>query len=178
MRKIEFEGILYIWLSWNDVLKDIEALSGKIKQISEKIDKIVGVLRWGSLIAVLLSDKLRINRVYSVGCRHYTGIDERERFEIYQPLPSSFKSDCALIVDDVSDTGETLSQLKEYIRKKSKKVLTATLHVKSHTSFIPDLYARKFEGRVWICYPWSRYEFEEKFSSKYGRKTFKKVFLS
>ena len=54
-----------------------------------------------------------------------------------------------LVVDDICDSGKTLSDLAGGY--------SAVLHYKPHTSlYVPDIYAVVHEGDEWIIYPWER----------------------
>lgn len=53
-----------------------------------------------------------------------------------------------LVVDDVSDSGETLYNLF----RETLFGVCATIHVKPQTMFIPQVFCRKTDK--WIVYPW------------------------
>ena len=171
MKKIEFKGKKYIWLTWKDIFDDVTLLSRKITDSNKKFTELIGIQRWGYVIAALLSDYLEVKKVYSIGCSYYHGT-KRKKFTIYQHLPKNFKGKSTLLIDDVADTGKTLLMTQRYID--SKNVATAVLHVKPTTRYIPDFYAKMYEG--WICYPWSRIEFKRDFTRMYDEKTFEKIF--
>ncbi len=53
-----------------------------------------------------------------------------------------------LVVDDVSDSGETLYNLF----RETLFGVCATIHVKPNTMFIPHIFCRKTDK--WVVYPW------------------------
>jgi hypoxanthine phosphoribosyltransferase len=55
-----------------------------------------------------------------------------------------------LIVDDISDSGQTLK------RYKKEGYTTATLDVRNSTVTVPDFYSNWIENADWIVYPWER----------------------
>lgn len=118
------------YVAWWQYIKDLEALVIMISKSGKKFDKVVGIVRGGCIIAVYTSHQLGIP--YSL----------RECI-----LPN----DKVLIVDDVSDTGVTLSPFK-----KDKNVTIATLHMKEGTSVVPDFYVKKIPKDVWIKYPYEK----------------------
>lgn len=64
-----------------------------------------------------------------------------------------------MIVDDVTDTGETLNLAVSYaLSLKPTNVMTAVLQHKTCSAFTPDFYAQKIIKWRWIIYPWARYE--------------------
>ena len=61
-----------------------------------------------------------------------------------------------LVIDDISDKGETLLKLyRDYPAWK-----TATLQVKPHTAKVPTYYAEMVPNDTWIVYPWEKNEHE------------------
>ena len=114
-----------IYLSWEEVEGLIKDLILDIKLKNIKFDKIHGLSRGGLIPAVILSHKLSIP---------YTNqIDEN-----------------TLVVDDICDSGETLSKLTTQY-----KVKTATLHYKPIISkYTPTAYADSIYSDKWVIYPW------------------------
>jgi hypothetical protein len=64
-----------------------------------------------------------------------------------------------LIVDDVADSGRSLTVAKEYILKQGAgEVKIATLHYKPVSMFKPDFFIGTTDA--WIIYPWEVHEVE------------------
>jgi hypoxanthine phosphoribosyltransferase len=62
-----------------------------------------------------------------------------------------------LVVDDVSDSGNSLIEVKKYVLEKGvSAVKIATLHHKPWSLFKPDYYAEEVDK--WIIYPWESRE--------------------
>jgi len=156
MREVTLLGKKYYFLTWEDVEEKVGILASKVSSYNPT--KIVAPLRWGVLVASLLSDYLGVREVYAIGIRFYKGIDETsDEAIIYQPLNIPIKGERVLVVDDVSDSGKTLRKVYEILMSKGVgEVKTATLHIKPWTKFIPDYYCDVLDG--WICYPWARNE--------------------
>ena len=109
-----------VFLSWNDIEKQVDSLAEQINKMDKKPFYIYGVPRGGAIPAVWLS--------------HKTGID-------YYQLNSAQISKMAdlshiLIVDDICDSGETIKKLKENF----PKCQTATLYHKETAIDKPDIY--------------------------------------
>ena len=65
----------------------------------------------------------------------------------YTLYPELFSKDEILIVDDIVDSGKTLTRWEGYS--------TAAFHYKPHTSIsTPTFYACKFKSDDWVVYPW------------------------
>tara|TARA_B100001063_G_scaffold215038_1_gene215739 strand:- start:490 stop:903 length:414 start_codon:yes stop_codon:yes gene_type:complete len=114
------------YLNWKDVEDLIDILHSNILESDFKIEYIYGIPRGGLIPSVLLSHKMGI------------------------PLTNYAYTKNSLIVDDICDSGKTLSEILA-------PNPTAVLHYKPHTSsFKPTLFASKFNDDDWIVYPWER----------------------
>jgi len=64
-----------------------------------------------------------------------------------------------LIADDVTDTGDSLKLVVEYVKSLgAAEVRTATMHHKTASPFVPDFYGELMREWRWVVYPWSIYE--------------------
>ena len=64
-----------------------------------------------------------------------------------------------LVVDDVSDTGDTLLFVKDYLTwLGAKDIRIATVFMKSQTKFVPDYYEKEISQDTWIVFPYERRE--------------------
>lgn len=135
-------------------------LARKIKASGYTPDLIVAIGRGGYVPGRLVSDFLLFNDLTSMKIEHYTrAADMREEARIKFPIPVDITGKKVLIVDDVTDTGETLSLAVDYARRlKPADIRTAVLQHKTCSIFVPDFYARKVIRWRWIIYPWARYE--------------------
>lgn len=114
----------YQYYSWKEFEKDIPKIVKLIKKKKLKFDNIYGIPRGGLCLAVCLS--------------HYLGV----------PLADKIKSN-TLIVDDVSDTGETLLKYRKFNNP------TVAVFCCPKTKFIPDVWIRQ-KGNKWIVFPWEK----------------------
>ena len=149
-----------IYLSWNDIEEAASLVARKIVESGFKPDVIVGVLRGGVVPARLIADELGVEEMGMLEIKLYTGINLRKpKPYVKQPLIIDVNDKRVLIVDDVSDTGLTLSLALDFVRAyMPSTVKTATLYIKPWTRLIPDYYARSVEG--WIVFPWEKRETE------------------
>jgi len=123
------------FISWDEFNENVEKLVSKIKNV----DYVVGIPRGGLILAVTLSHKLDL--------KHMT-VDHLEKLEDLNFLNYDRKK--ILIVDDISDSGQTL----KYYKKAG--YTTATLDVRSTTITKPDYYVNWIDNADWIVYPWER----------------------
>ncbi len=142
------------YLSWDDVMDLTIKVSESIVKDNYKPNIVVGVARGGVVIAKIIEDILGIGNMTSIEVKLYRGINDRgEEARIAQPLPVSVKGLRILLVDDVSDTGTTLSVAYNYLKEQGAiEIRTATLMIKPWTRFRPNYYAG--EATAWIIFPW------------------------
>lgn len=147
-------------ISFNEVLRLSRSLARKIKASGYISDLIVSIGRGGYVPGRLISDFLLFNDLTSMKIEHYArAADMREEARIKFPIPVDIAGKKILVVDDVTDTGETLNLAVAYILNlKPASVRTAVLQHKTCSSFTPDFYAQKIIKWRWIIYPWARYE--------------------
>lgn len=127
-------GVKKVYVEWEDLERDIDKIVSQVKEV----DYVVGIPRGGLIIAVMISHRL--------GIKHMT-IDHLEKLEEFD-LDIDKKR--ILIVDDISDSGQTLK------RYKKEGYTTATLDVRNSTVTVPDFYSNWIENADWIVYPWER----------------------
>jgi hypoxanthine phosphoribosyltransferase len=78
---------------------------------------------------------------------------------IRYPLAVDVKGQRLLIVDDVTDTGDTLRAAVGYVQGlQPAEVRTGVLQHKTTSSFQPDYFAGVVREWRWIIYPWAAHE--------------------
>jgi hypothetical protein len=144
-------------ISWEKVSEMCDFLASKIRESGFSPDSIVGVSRGGLVPARLLSDLLAIRELFAIRVSFYKSMGKTLDFpRIVQPLTEK-TGENVLLVDDVSDTGRSLSVAKDHLhRMGAEEVRVATLHCKPHSAFRPDFFIG--ETSAWIVYPWERNE--------------------
>lgn len=154
----DFGDLKLLHTSWEDVERLSEKLAQKIIESEFQPDLIVAISRGGFDPARILCDRLGIRRLASVQVEFYSGVQNTaEKPRIVYPLNAEVRGKKVLLVDDVSDTGDSLMLAKEHVLAGSPGDLkVATLHIKPWTSLRPDYHAS--ETKAWIVYPWEPVE--------------------
>ena len=136
-------GIKKKYIIWEDIDKQVSNLASQINSNTGiEVDYVVGIPRGGLILAVMLSHKL--------GIKHMT-VDYLEKLEEDIMMPNfDINKRKILIVDDISDSGQTLKTYKQ------QGHTTATLDVRNTTITKPDFYCNWLENTDWIVYPWER----------------------
>jgi hypoxanthine phosphoribosyltransferase len=149
----------YVAPGWDEVYAMLLDLALKIRKSGFKADLIVGVSRGGWAPARILSDLLENARTANIRIEFYTGLAKTASKPIVtQPISlDTIGGKHALVVDDVSDTGESLKLALEHLLKMgASTVKTVTIYYKPHSIFKPDYFAESTSD--WIIFPWERLE--------------------
>ena len=115
-----------IEISWEQYDKDIHTLVNTILKHGEQLACIYAIPRGGLVLGVHLSHLLKLPLT----------------LEPYGNV---------LVVDDVSDTGETLLQ---WGNKTHASI--ATLYMKNGTKTLPDYTVRSYQSSEWLVFPWEK----------------------
>jgi hypothetical protein len=144
----------YLRLTWEDIERQCLTLAKKIKERKVPFDLIIGIARGGWVPARLLSDMLNNDEVHSMRVKFYTGIGEvAEKPVILHPTQIDVTGKKVLLVDDIADTGKSLSIAKEHLEKRGAgDIFVVTLIKKPHSEINPDLYVE--ETDAWVIFPW------------------------
>jgi uncharacterized protein len=147
-------------ISFNYVLRLSKILSQKIRSSGYMPDLIVAIGRGGYVPGRLISDFLLFNDLTSMKIEHYArAADMRAEAKIRFPISVDITGKKVLVIDDLTDTGQTLNLAVDYVWSlKPADVRTAVLQHKICSSFVPDFYAQKIIRWRWVIYPWARYE--------------------
>ncbi|MEE8570991.1 MAG: phosphoribosyltransferase [Candidatus Bathyarchaeia archaeon] len=152
MNYLTFETV-----EWDHVYSLLLEIADRIKESDFKADVIVGISRGGLLPARILSDLLDNPHLANIKVEFYVDIDQTKEVPVItQPVSVSVKDKRVLIVDDITDSGQSFRLVWETLAQEAAEVKTVTLYHKPWSCFTPDIYARETEA--WVIFPW---EFRE-----------------
>ncbi len=162
-------AITYEFVWWERLYELCFRLYEKILDSGFRPDVVVGVARGGWIPARILSDLFFTRETANVKVDLYRGIYARDAEpRISQSLPKDMQWKSPLLVDDISDTGDSLIAALDHLDKRGyKNPRTATLHMKPWTKLVPDFYVVRTEA--WVVYPWELKEFTFNISSKLSK---------
>ena len=148
--------------SWKYIEKACRDIADQIKHSPPAT--IIGLSRGGLIPAVTLANMMGVREVYSIGIASYdSGYDSTENqqgsLRTYQKIPVNCpgmtNGETVLIVDDISDKGNTLQCVVNNVRDIfNKQVQTATIFTKHGTTFIPDYHHKQVTSDEWVVFPW------------------------
>ncbi len=148
-------------VSWNEIETWCDSIREKVS-LSFKPDTIVGISRGGLVPGRILSDMMWIKDLQSVKTEHWgltATVDGKASIKNRSVLFLEKKR--VLLVDDITDTGESMTLAKEYISEFSPmEVRTAALLHINRSRFVPDFYAEEIDNSnwTWFIFPWNIHE--------------------
>ncbi|MGD9970526.1 MAG: phosphoribosyltransferase [Sulfuricurvum sp.] len=122
---------------------------------SFEADTVVGIARGGVTLAHALCVNLDVRNLQSIRMESYDGQSQRSDVKIFGSCDFS-RSKRVLIVDDIVDSGKTLSTLLSLFSNQYPDITfkSATLYTKSSALIQPDY--SLYEAYDWIDFFWER----------------------
>ncbi|HYA70824.1 MAG TPA: phosphoribosyltransferase [Thermoplasmata archaeon] len=148
--------------TWADVERWVDRLAERIRSASAVPETIVALTRGGWVPSRLLSDRLGVRRLVSLRAQHW-GVTATPdgKAKISEGLSGPIEGEKVLVVDDITDTGESLSLAVAHVAEQHPTRLesAACLHI-AHSKFVPTYYAEEIPrtGWVWVVFPWNYWE--------------------
>jgi len=148
-------------ITWGQVARLVNKLAAQIRQDGFQPDIIIAIGRGGYVPARLLADYLDMMNLTSIKVEHYlAGAHRQAVATVKYPLGIEVSDMNVLVVDDVSDSGDTFTVTMQHINERStpQEIRTAVLHHKTVSEFTPDYYAARVIKWRWLIYPWAQVE--------------------
>ncbi|MDX1431079.1 MAG: phosphoribosyltransferase [Gammaproteobacteria bacterium] len=148
-------------LSWSRFHALCRNVARRIDDAGFAPDVIVAIARGGFAPARVLCDYLRVMELTSIRVAHYRAMEPADAgAKVVDPLADDLGGRNVLIVDDVSDTGDTFDVALAHIRERGEPaaVRTAILLHKTTSRFIPDFEGDRLRDWRWVIFPWARIE--------------------
>lgn len=142
--------------SWDEIQDLVEKAVGKVKEAGFRPDAIVAISRGGLVPGRLFADHLHIKDVVSVKADHW-GITAAKdgKARIAHSTNADLKGKKLLVVDDVTDTGQSMELVLEHLKEfEPAEIKTATAYHLSNSKYVPDFFGAEIPW-VWIIFPWN-----------------------
>ncbi|HPJ74544.1 MAG TPA: phosphoribosyltransferase [Methanoregulaceae archaeon] len=156
-------------------------LAGLVRKSGYSPDLIIAIGRGGYVPGRVVADLLLMDCLTSFKVEHW-GVAAERRGEavVRYPLSVDIKGMKVLVIDDVTDTGDTLAVSVDYLREcMPAEIRTGVLQHKTCSTFLPDYYAETVSKWHWIVYPWAVFEDLSGFAEKVlreGERTAPEIF--
>ena len=157
---MNFESFPCQLVTWDRAIWLARDLAKIIKASGYRPDLVIAVGRGGFVPARIVCDFLLLNQLTSIKIEHW-GIAacKQEATKVRFPLATNVSGLKVLIIDDVTDTGETLQVAASHVKANgAADFRTGVLQHKESSSFEPDYFADSIKEWKWIIYPWAAHE--------------------
>ena len=144
------------YLSFQKVKQNLVDINSKINQTNWKPDIILSVNRGGCVPGVFLSHMRDINHEV-LSFKNIININN----DIIKKIMNNHSS--ILIIDDINDTGNTLTDIKNKFNMYIKNIKFAVLINNKSSSIEVDYYGSEIDKNIdnsWIVFPWENIDVE------------------
>jgi hypoxanthine phosphoribosyltransferase len=148
------------WLpTWDELHKDIKNIVKKIKKDKFHPDIVIALSRGGFVPARVICDLMIIKDLVSIKVDHWGVTATKDgKAHLRYPIDVDLTGKKALIVDDITDTGDSMIIAKDFVKKLNpKEIRTAAIFHIKHSKFIPDYYSKEIDW-IWVMWPWNYIE--------------------
>ena len=141
------------YYAYEDFKKDTNSLIKAVENFEAQA--IVGIARGGLTLAHSMAEGLEIREVQTLRTELYDGTCKRSELTVFDTC-SFHRLTRVLVVDDISDSGETLLAIMKYLQKKYVEIefKSATLFYKRTSVYEPHFWIN--EADDWIDFFWER----------------------
>jgi hypothetical protein len=148
------------WLpTWDYLRNSCKAISKRMKADGFRPDVVIALSRGGFVPARTICDLLVIKDLVSIKVDHWGITASMDgKASIRYPLKIDLTGKKVLIVDDITDSGESMIVSKDFIKSLNPKEIktAAALHIKT-SKFKPDYYGEEIDW-MWVIFPWNYVE--------------------
>lgn len=147
-------------ISWDEAYQLSRKLARVIKSSGFRPDLIIAIGRGGYVPARIVCDFLLHSLLTSIKIEHWDiAACKRPEAAVRFPLAVDVQDQSILIIDDVTDTGDTLRAALDYLKSLGAgETKTGVMQHKTTSSVVPDFYADIIKDWRWIIYPWAAHE--------------------
>ena len=143
-------------LSWNSFYTLSKQVARKVNSSGYKPDLVIGLARGGWILARILCDLVGVKDLVSLKVEHW-GVTATPdgKAKLKYPFNIDLTGKRVLIVDDITDTGESMRIAVDYIKSLNpSEIKTATLRHITGSKFEPDYFSEEIAWR-WVVFPWN-----------------------
>ncbi|CCQ37370.1 probable phosphoribosyltransferase [Natronomonas moolapensis 8.8.11] len=144
--------------NWEYIYGLCRDVADEIKSAEFEPDVVVALARGGWFAGRCLCDFLGLDDLTSLKMEHYVGTGVKtDEPQVRYPMPDgSVGGKDVLVIDDIADTGGSISRAHEYVTERdAASVRTATLQLLGTSEFEPEFVGERLETWTWVVYPWN-----------------------
>lgn len=143
--------------TWDELQGLAKTVAAKVRRAQYKPDILIALARGGLVPARQLSDLLAVKDVAAIKVEHWGVTANKDQKAVLKyPINIDLTGKKVLVVDDITDTGESLMVAIEFLKTlKPAEIKTSTLQHIPGSKHIPDFYGEELKEWTWIVYPWN-----------------------
>ncbi|MGD8565373.1 MAG: phosphoribosyltransferase [Candidatus Bathyarchaeota archaeon] len=143
-------------MDWNLFYNLSKSVAKKIRSSGYEPDILIGLARGGWVLARVLCDLVGVKDLVSLKVEHWgVTATPNGKAKLKYPFNIDLTGKRVLVVDDITDTGESMNVAVEYVQSLNPdEIKTATLRHITNSKFTPDYFAEEIAWR-WVIFPWN-----------------------
>jgi hypoxanthine phosphoribosyltransferase len=158
----DVESFMCKIVSWKEITEWTKNVVQKMKDSGFNPNVVIALIRGGLVPARLICDHLHQKNLYAVKVEHW-GITAQTDMQakLVQGLDLDLSGKKILVVDDITDTGESMRLATEHLKEKGpSEMRSATLLHIAHSKFEPDFFDVFVpeDEWTWFIFPWNFHE--------------------
>ncbi|QNF77403.1 putative nucleotide phosphoribosyltransferase [Campylobacter vulpis] len=141
-----------MFYAYDDFEKDVKFLAKKVKEDFNP-DALVSIARGGLSLGHSLAVALKTRNLFALNSIHYDDTRKLDSVEVFNiPNLSAYKR--VLLIDDIVDSGESLSEIKRILKEKFPHIelKIATIFYKKTALLQPEFSVK--EANEWVEFYW------------------------
>lgn len=152
------------YVSWTEYHEAIERLAARVHESRWSFNQVVCIARGGTRVGDVLARifKLPLAITFTQSYVENGGTVQGEiTVSRHMAMTTPALGDRVLLVDDLVDSGVSLSVVKAYLRREYpgvREIRTAVLWYKARSTFTPDYFVDYLPDNPWIHQPFERYD--------------------
>jgi xanthine phosphoribosyltransferase len=140
-------------VTWDQFHRDARALAWRLAGLEQKFRAIVCITRGGLVPAAIISRELNIRLIETVCIASYHDYVNQGDMNVLKGIHADLLTDGGsgiLVVDDLTDTGKTASEVREML----PKAHFAAVYAKPKGCPMIDTFVTEVSQDTWIYFPW------------------------
>ncbi|MCA1365861.1 xanthine phosphoribosyltransferase [Bradyrhizobium sp. BRP14] len=140
-------------VSWDQFHRDARALAWRLADNGQEWRAMVCITRGGLVPAAIISRELNIRMIETVCIASYHDYDTQGQMRVLKGISPEIAKDGGegvLIVDDLTDTGKTASEVRAML----PKAHFAAVYAKPKGRPLVDTFVTEVSQDTWIYFPW------------------------
>ncbi|AXP08990.1 phosphoribosyltransferase family protein [Campylobacter hepaticus] len=141
-----------IFYSYDEFKEDVKVLAKEIKKDFNP-GALLAIARGGMSLGHSLAVALQTRQLFTLNSIHYNDTTKLDTIEIFN-IPDLSKYKKVLLIDDIVDSGESLSEIKKVLLEKFPHIQLkiASIFYKNSALLIPEFKIK--EAKEWVNFYW------------------------